>query len=258
MKLTYLLINFFTVIVPLIFSFHPKIRFDKKWRHFFGGNLIVAILFIGWDIYFTASGVWSFNGKYITGINLKGLPIEEMLFFICIPFACVFTYYCLTKFYTLNWNVKKESVFCIIFSATLLVIGIINLHKLYTSVTFISTAIACLLLKFIIKINWIGKAFSVYAVLLIPFLIVNGLLTGTGLEEPVVLYNKAENLGIRIATIPVEDVFYGFELILLNLFFYNYREKRNSITSTSVTRNTDLSSRAEDSQAITHISSVII
>ena len=44
----------------------------------------------------------------------------------------------------------------------------------------------------------------------IPFLIVNGLLTSI----PVVLYNDAENLGIRIYTIPVEDVFYGYALLL--------------------------------------------
>jgi hypothetical protein len=60
----------------------------------------------------------------------------------------------------------------------------------------------------------------VYALLLVPFLIVNGILTGTGLEEPVVSYNKTENLNIRLFTIPLEDVFYGFELFILNLFIY--------------------------------------
>jgi lycopene cyclase domain-containing protein len=40
---------------------------------------------------------------------------------------------------------------------------------------------------------------------LIPFLIVNGLLTSI----PVVIYNDNENLGIRIYTIPIEDTVYG-------------------------------------------------
>ena len=61
---------------------------------------------------------------------------------------------------------------------------------------------------------------KIYLFLLIPFFIVNGILTGTGLEAPIVWYNNQENLGVRLLTIPIEDAFYGFELILLNVFFY--------------------------------------
>jgi lycopene cyclase domain-containing protein len=220
MKFLYLLVDFFTVIIPLLFSFHPKIKFYKTWKAFFAANIIVASLFIIWDSLFTHLGVWNFNPGYVMGIYFFKLPIEEILFFICIPFSCVFTYYCLDKFYNLSWKPKVENIFCIFFSFTLLIAGFIFFDKLYTSATFISTAFICLLLKFVFKINWFGKAISVYALLLVPFLIVNGILTGTGIEEPVVRYNDAENLGIRISSIPVEDIFYGLELFLLNLLFY--------------------------------------
>jgi lycopene cyclase domain-containing protein len=56
--------------------------------------------------------------------------------------------------------------------------------------------------------------------MLIPFFIVNGILTGTGINEEVVWYNDEENLGIRLLTIPVEDIFYAFSLILLNLLLF--------------------------------------
>lgn len=226
MKFIYLLVNFFAVIVPLVFSFHPKIKFYKTWKAFFISAAIVGVIFLIWDVIFTSLGVWSFNPRYITGIFLYNLPIEEILFFICIPFSCVFTYYCLDKFYSLGWPEQAETFFCILLSTLLLITGITWLDKLYTSATFISTAIICLLLKFAAKIKWFGKAVTVYAVLLIPFLIVNGILTGTGLEEPVVQYNNEENLGIRIFTIPIEDTVYGFELILLNLFFYEVIKAR--------------------------------
>ncbi|MEO6844306.1 MAG: lycopene cyclase domain-containing protein [Ginsengibacter sp.] len=220
MKSLYLIVDFFTVIVPLLFSFHPKIKFYKTWKEFIIAAIPVAVIFIIWDSIFTYLGVWNFNPRYVSGIYFLKLPIEEILFFICIPFSCVFTYYCLDKFYKLSWNRKTENIFCIILSSFLLITGFIFRERLYTSVTFISTAFVCVILQFVCKVDWFGKAVTVYAVLLIPFLIVNGILTGTGLDEPVVRYNDLENLNIRLFTIPVEDVFYGFELILLNLFIY--------------------------------------
>ena len=220
MKSLYFFVDFFTVIIPFVFSFHPKIKFYKTWSQFAIAAVCAGFLFIIWDSIFVKIGVWSFNPRYVSGINLLNLPIEEILFFICIPFSCVFTYFCLNKFYNLAWNTKTENIFCFMFSIILLITGLFFLNKVYTSITFISTAIVCLLLKFVFRIEWFGKAVTVYALLLIPFLIVNGILTGTGLEEPVVNYNQTENLNIRLFTIPVEDVFYGFEMFVLNLFIY--------------------------------------
>jgi len=220
MKYLYLLVDLFTVMIPLVFSFHPKIKFYKTWKEFFIAAIAVAIIFITWDIIFTHLGVWNFNPRYLTGAYFFNLPVEEVLFFICIPFSCVFTYYCLNKFYRLAWPAAIENIFCIAFSLLLIIAGFTFKDKSYTSVTFFSTAFVCLFLKFILKINWFGKAVNVYLILLIPFLIVNGVLTGTGLEEPVVRYNNSETLELRLLTIPVEDVFYGFELILLNLLIY--------------------------------------
>lgn len=220
MNSLYLLVDFFTIIIPLLFSFHPRIQFYKTWKAFFLANIIVTIIFIIWDSYFTHLGVWNFNPEYLIGIYFMKLPIEEILFFICIPFSCVFTFYCLDKFYNLSWKPRNENLFFLIFSIFLLLTGFVFIEKLYTSATFISTAFVCLVLKFIFKIDWFGKAVTVYVILLIPFFIVNGILTGTGLEDAVVRYNNSENLGIRILTIPVEDVFYGFEMVLLNIWFY--------------------------------------
>jgi len=107
--------------------------------------------------------------------------------------------------------------------------GIYFNEKLYTSITFISTAILLFILKFLFKIKWFGKLVSAYAILIIPFFIVNGVLTGTGLEEPVVWYDDSQNLGIRLMTVPVEDIVYGFELVFLNVFLYeHFTNKVNS------------------------------
>ena len=180
--------------------------------------------------FFTSKGIWSFNSDYITGIYFFNQPMEEILFFICIPFSCVFTYYCLDKFYDLNWKLKAETNFCIIFSLALLLVGLIFWNKQYTSFTFISLGLISLALKLIAKVNWFGKVISVYTVLIIPFLIVNGILTGTGIKGAVVLYNNAEIIGLRLLTIPIEDLFYGLELFLLNVFFYKSLQTKFEVT----------------------------
>jgi len=70
-----------------------------------------------------------------------------------------------------------------------------------------------------------------YAVLLIPFSIVNGLLTGFSYPQPIVWYNNAENLGLRLVTIPVEDIFYGMLLILSITMIYEMIKDKKSLIS---------------------------
>lgn len=220
MNYYYLAIDFLTILVPFIFSFHPKINFYKQWKPFWKANILVAFIFVVWDMLFTKLGVWGFNPRYLLGVNLLNIPLEEVLFFICIPYSCVFTYHCLTLFFTFRWNAKAENIFVITLSALLLIVGAYLYSHLYTSSVFISLGILLLLMKYVLRVEWLGKLFIIYSVLLIPFFIVNGILTGTGLDEPIVWYNNAQNLNFRLLTIPFEDVFYGFELILLNVFFY--------------------------------------
>ena len=234
MKSLYLLVDFFTVLIPILFSFHPKIKFYKQWKPFFISNLIVASLFILWDSYFTKIGVWGFSPAYISGIYFINLPVEEILFFVCIPYACVFTYFAMNLFYNLHWENKTERIIVLIFSGILMFSGIYFYSRLYTSWSFISLSVLLFVFKFFLKVNWLGKLMTIFILLLIPFFIVNGILTGTGLESPVVWYNNNHNLTIRILTIPVEDIFYGFELVLLNVGIYEFIKIKFSPAETSL------------------------
>ncbi|MEO5783471.1 MAG: lycopene cyclase domain-containing protein [Ginsengibacter sp.] len=222
MKWLYLLVDLFTVIVPLIFSFHPKLNFYKSWKAFFLANIFVSLIFIAWDILFTRLGVWGFNPDYVLGAYFFNLPVEEVLFFICIPFSCVFTYHCFNLFWGINWKSKSQNLFVVLMSLLLFITGIYYLNKLYTAGTFISLACVLMLITFFANKKGLSKLTLVYPLLVIPFFIVNGILTGTGLQHPVVWYNNSHNLGIRLLTIPVEDLFYGFELVLANVVLYEF------------------------------------
>jgi lycopene cyclase domain-containing protein len=216
----YLLINFFTIIICFIYSFDKRIRFNRYFKTFFISSTIVAILFILWDVYFTSSGVWWFNYDYVIGIKLGGLPLEEILFFFCIPFSCVFTYYCLTKFFDLCWANAFNNIIVFVTVIVCVVIGLLNVDKIYTLVTAFVTTITVIYLHFFSQRPWIGQASLIYTILMLGFLPVNGILTGTGLDNPIVNYNPQDFLGIRILTIPIEDAVYGYSMFLWNIYFF--------------------------------------
>lgn len=229
MKWLYLLVNFLTIIIPFVFSFHPKLMFHKTWKAFFPAMMLVGLFFIVWDAAFTSMGVWGFNERYVLGVNIMGLPIEEILFFICIPYACVFTYHCLNKFLKTRENKAIQKWVTLFMLSLLCAAAIIYANRWYSATTFALLAIVLFYLQFVERVKWLNKFYIIYAVLIIPFLIVNGVLTGSGIEEEVVWYNNAENMGVRIGTIPVEDVFYGMALILMNVALYRYFLKKRTV-----------------------------
>jgi lycopene cyclase domain-containing protein len=233
MKFTYLLINFITIAAPFVFSFHPRSRFYKTWVAFFPSVILTGLIFLWWDANFVNRGVWGFNGQYLSGIWVGGLtgstvlPLEEALFFLCIPYACVFTFHCLQNRIGGRINKRKEDIFTVGLTVFLLLLATWNYTRLYTFVACTSLAGLLLFARYALKIKWLAKFYIVYAILLFPFFIVNGILTGTGLEDPVVWYNPKEITGIRIFTIPFEDIFYGMELIFVNLLLYQYLLEKN-------------------------------
>lgn len=227
MAYTYSAILFFTVIICFIASYDKRIYFNRHFGEFLKSAIIVAIPFIAWDIWFTAKGVWWFNTDYTLGIVLAGLPIEEWLFFICIPFSCIFTYFCFEKFFRLGWLSGFNNLIVFISVVICSVMALLHYDKIYTLITAIATLTTLIYLHFIVRAEWIGKASLVFTVLMLGFLPVNGVLTGTGLESPIVNYNPRDFLGVRILTIPIEDAVYGYTQFLLVLFFFKLFKKRN-------------------------------
>lgn len=216
----YLLLNIFTISVPLIRSFEPRIQFAKKWPALFPALVITATVFIIWDHYFTIMGVWSFNPRYLTGIYIGSLPLEEWLFFFTVPFACVFIYEVLNEFIKKDFFAPIATFLTLILIGAFLMIGVFNLDKWYTSINFIVAAGVLTTHFWIYKTQFLGRFYLMFLVHLLPFLIVNGILTGSFIEEPIVLYNNAENLSIRVGTIPIEDFVYSMSLLLMNITLY--------------------------------------
>jgi lycopene cyclase domain-containing protein len=215
--LLYLCINVASIAIPLACSFERRIRFYSSYRALFPAVVLPAAVFIIWDSLFTNMAVWGFNPRYLSGIRAGNLPLEEILFFLCIPYACLFTHEVLRYF------VKRDLLGVVArpigmgLLIALLVAAAVYHQRLYTFWTAILTAVFIAVHLFLLRRTYWSRLILTYAVILLPFFIVNGVLTGMGLPEAIVWYDNAENMGIRMLTIPVEDAFYGFLLIGLNI-----------------------------------------
>ncbi|MDD5120570.1 MAG: lycopene cyclase domain-containing protein [Candidatus Omnitrophica bacterium] len=88
----YMLVLVCSVIFPLILSFYPPLRFWRNLKTLLLVLSILVVVFGGWDVFATWRAHWYFNPEGVSGARLINLPIEEWLFFIVIPFCCIFTW----------------------------------------------------------------------------------------------------------------------------------------------------------------------
>lgn len=218
MNYLYLLLNISSVFVPFVASFHPRLKFYKKWSFLLISMVLTNIVFISWDIWFTKIGVWGFNSDYLVGYSIFNLPIEEWLFFICIPYACVFMHYAILELKPkFSLSSKLSSSISNVLLIGFMLLTIFNYDKLYTLFNY-SLATVLLLIVKRLHLKLLSTFYITFLFMLLPFFIVNGVLTGAGIQNQIVWYNNVENLGIRMYTIPFEDATYAFTLILSNIF----------------------------------------
>ena len=143
---TYLLVDIGCFIIPFIFSYHPKIEFYKEVTFLRLPNLITAFLFLVWDAFYTRMGIWGFNPKYLTDFYIFNLPLEEVLFFLLIPYSCVFIYWCFRLFVKTSAPKSTFYLSLKLLALSLFATGAVNYSKYYTSATFILLAIILYLL----------------------------------------------------------------------------------------------------------------
>ena len=222
----YLILNIASFLIPFLYSFENRMKYIKRWKAIFPSILITAIFFIIWDVFFTKIGVWHFNPRYHSGIEFFGLPIEEWLFFLCIPYSSIFIHFAFHYFYPKVFlSDKKVKIIYWILILILITTIVFNFNKWYTAVNY-SLLVLVLTIAFIRFPHILNTFFITFLIVLIPFSIVNGILTGSFIEQPVVYYNNAENLGIRLGTIPIEDIGYAFTMLLMSLILITKIENK--------------------------------
>jgi lycopene cyclase domain-containing protein len=214
-----------SICFPFLLSFDRKVHFYTRWKTLMMATLPVALIFIMWDAVFTSQGAWGFNDTYLMGARFMGLPVEELLWFFIIPYCCVFIYECLEAYFAPAFNTKWMKMLSLTLSVVFILVALVFSDKIYTTVTFTAAAMSAFWLYRFADVRFSSSFYLTWLISLIPFLLVNGILTGLFTMEPVVVYSPDAFMGIRIVSIPLEDAFYLWAYLFVILWVYEILKK---------------------------------
>ncbi|MBL8993284.1 MAG: lycopene cyclase domain-containing protein [Spirochaetia bacterium] len=228
--LEYLLFNGLVLLFPLLFSFEKKISLWKKWRFVFPAIFLGSAPFLIWDLW-AVGRHWEFNPAAILGPRLAGLPIEEWLFFLTVPYALLFVWENVKLLIPAREAAASILVPALIAQWVLLLAAWVflfarEMEYLAVASTGLGLVLLLSVLVFRIRIleSWRGMAMLVLFLALT--LVANGYLTA----RPVVIYREAILTGLRVFRIPVEDFIFGLGHLILILTTYEYLLKRFSVS----------------------------
>lgn len=222
---TYLLIDLGAWLFPLLLSFDKKVAFYRHWPAVFRAIALTALPFLVWDYFKTDAGVWAFAPDKVCGIYIGNLPLEECLFFIIVPYNVLFIAACLEAYFGERLQ-QAGKRFALTVPVAALLLMVLHYDKAYTLAVSAAVCIYTVFYIRILKGERLGMLLVTYLVHLLPFFLMNGLLTAI----PVVLYNEKEYMGYRFGTVPAEDTLYSYAMLLSYLGWYYYFRGRSGKT----------------------------
>lgn len=227
-KWAYLLFNA-AVASSMVFAVWWVPAFWRQWRSAVRALLLVSIPFIVWDMLAAHAGHWFFNPTYTLAGRLYGLPIEEVLFFVTVPLACMVVWVLLARMAQPNAAVAPRYVVKAVLygvAAALVLLAAISEGRTYTRLALLAAAGTCLVLLWRVQLA-VTKRFVLFQACSFGlFMLCNTLLTAL----PIITYGAAAVTGWRVGTIPVEDFLYNFALVNLFLVAYEFRSTEQSKT----------------------------
>lgn len=215
----YLIITLVVFAAPFALSFDKKVAFHTKWKQLFPSLLPVSAFYLLWDVLVTERGDWAFNPEYAGSLRLFGLPAGEWLFFLVVPYACIFILEVVRTYFPKKKYGNRKIVFgiCIVMIILFIILALVFRAQDYTTLALLSVAVWIAIA--LLLVPWIFQEIHTlwfFLLSIVAFLLVNGMLT----YLPIVTYHPDAIWGIRIVSIPLEDLFYNIAMLGLYLVSY--------------------------------------
>ena len=221
-RLEYFIFHLVVIAGPLCLSFEHRIQYVKKWSIAAAAAAIAGVPYLIWDLLVTGKH-WNFNPNYILGLKFWKLPIEEYLYFITIPWACLFIWENIL-FYQKRKEIASGKRIYHIFPGIFFICGIISLvlNKEYTAYALFSLGLSLFLDKQLGISLWkLNHTYLYLGFIVLSIFIFDGYLTA----RPIVTYGETFYSGLRVITIPIEDFIYGTGQLLLVTAVYEKLKK---------------------------------
>jgi isorenieratene synthase len=229
MRAEYLLFDLVILAVPLLVGAWRPAWFYDRIGTALRAALIMAVPFVMWDAA-VAGRHWSFNPAYVLGVEAFGLPVEELLFFLAVPLACLFTWETVlgaarphaASPRALRW------LYPLLWAMVPLGLAVAVHGQEYTGYVLVALGVVALVDHALgVGLLLAPRALVFFGVVLLLTVACNGYLT----SRPVVLYDERYQLGLRLLTIPVEDFAYGLALVWGATLLYQRRLGRRLLPS---------------------------
>jgi lycopene cyclase domain-containing protein len=88
----YMLVLILSGAVPFLLSLYPPLNFYSNIKALFYSITLIVLIFGVWDTFATFRGHWHFNPSNVWNVRIVNLPVEEVLFFVVIPFCCILSW----------------------------------------------------------------------------------------------------------------------------------------------------------------------
>ncbi|MGC4066310.1 MAG: lycopene cyclase domain-containing protein [Polyangiaceae bacterium] len=226
MRWLYLTLDGLALLGPLGLSFDKRVAFHRNYRELFAAIGLMMSLFVPMDMLFVAWDVWGFDPRYVLGVQLGNLPIEEWLFFPVVSYGCLFIYECLRYYVRTDPLARVHRPVLTTIAGIGLLLAVTHPLRIYCSLKVGATAIVVLLVTFFLRPRYLSRFLLTYLLSFIPFLLMNGVLTGAFIDGEVVWYASQHIVGVRMGTIPVEDAYYSLLMLLTTTIAYETLKQR--------------------------------
>ncbi len=201
----FLLIDAGMLAALLTFLIAGRKIYGVRWKSALPAALLTATVFVAFEIFFVHSGIRWFNADRVLPFRLLGLPLEDWLFFLTASFFCHFAGIFAEIRFPTPTGASKNGRVLLQLSGILLLLCLLNYHRTYSFLCFGGGGL-CLVATYVLnrKFNWIApeRLILTYGICILPVLIVDLTLTAS----QVVMFNEAEITGLRLYTIPLEDL----------------------------------------------------